>query len=722
MLDLGFIEDVERILRMCPSGRQTMLFSATMPPPIARLAEAYMYDPVTISITPKKLTVDAIEQAYVEVEPKRQDRPPRRGAEGRGARAGDRLLPDEDRHRPARPARSATAACQSKALHGDMSQGQRDGVMISFKEHKSPLLVATDVAARGLDIEHVTHVINYDLPNNSEIYVHRIGRTGRVGRTGRAITFVTPKERGELERIERDVKTSIGEWEPPEERIEHAPRPKRRHEAAERDGEAGEPAGEAGARRRAPEPRSRAPSTEAGRAAPDVAARRSTSSSSSTAARAAGSPRRTSAGRSIEGAVVPEDVDPRRPGPRALHVRRPRRRAGRAGARAARRHEAEGQADPARVREGIGPRWRSRRGAGPRHAVVLAAASRRCSAPSACSGSRDLDLAAQVFRADLWDAHGWVIYNAAGTAATPSPATACSTRRSAPCSGRSCSGAICAVVAAVAFAAIAVRAYGPRAWLGAAWFGVAVDRLAVRRPDHVRPRPRPRPARDARNPAQPGVEAAPRGGGGRRWPARSAGAFTALAAAALLIASRLQPIATPARRARNRAAAFALIGAVAATIALAFAFPTGGYQPFNVRSRSSGSRSPARSASPFLPVGETHPRVRLRALRGSSRSSPSAFDDAVRQQRDPPRRDLRRAADGAGAVPAPAADPALLAAPLLWWQWSATLRDVRRRPATLDRARLLRAAGRRARGRLRGQPDPGRDPADAEPLGVRVRR
>ena len=114
-----------------------------------------------------------------------------------------------------------------------MSQGQRDGVMISFKEHKLPLLVATDVAARGLDIEHVTHVINYDLPNNSEIYVHRIGRTGRVGRTGRAITFVTPKQRDEIARIEREVKTSIGEWEPPEERIEHAPRPRRRDHAKE---------------------------------------------------------------------------------------------------------------------------------------------------------------------------------------------------------------------------------------------------------------------------------------------------------------------------------------------------------------------------------------------------------------------------------------------------------------------------------------------------------
>ena len=100
--------------------------------------------------------------------------------------------------------------------------------MISFKDHRVRLLVATDIAARGLDIEHVTHVINYDVPDSSEVYVHRIGRTGRVGRTGRAITFVTPTQRDEIGRIERDVKTSIGEWETPEERLEHAPRPRRR--------------------------------------------------------------------------------------------------------------------------------------------------------------------------------------------------------------------------------------------------------------------------------------------------------------------------------------------------------------------------------------------------------------------------------------------------------------------------------------------------------------
>ena len=92
-----------------------------------------------------------------------------------------------------------------KALHGDLSQGQRDGV-ISFKEHRVPLLVATDIAARGLDIEHVTHVINYDLENNPEIYVHRIGRTGRVGTSSRAIAFATAKQAGDLKTIERVVK------------------------------------------------------------------------------------------------------------------------------------------------------------------------------------------------------------------------------------------------------------------------------------------------------------------------------------------------------------------------------------------------------------------------------------------------------------------------------------------------------------------------------------
>ncbi len=227
MLDLGFIEDVEKILRMCPSGRQTALFSATMPPPIKKLAEGYMYDPVTVRITPKTLTVDAIAQAFVVV-PARE----------KTARLIE-LLKTEEPEQAIIFCRTKIGASRLeralkdkgldvKALHGDMSQGSRDGVMIAFKDHRVRLLVATDIAARGLDVEHVTHVINFDVPNSSESYVHRIGRTGRVGRTGRAITFVTPEERDEIGRIERDVNTKIGEWESPEDRLEHAPPPRRR--------------------------------------------------------------------------------------------------------------------------------------------------------------------------------------------------------------------------------------------------------------------------------------------------------------------------------------------------------------------------------------------------------------------------------------------------------------------------------------------------------------
>jgi ATP-dependent RNA helicase DeaD len=237
MLDLGFIEDVEKILRMCPSGRQTALFSATMPPPIKKLAEGYMYDPVTVRITPKTLTVDAIQQAFVEVPAKEKttrlieilklEEPEQAIIFCRtkiGASRLERALKDK--------------GLDVKALHGDMSQGSRDGVMIAFKDHRVKLLVATDIAARGLDVEHVTHVINFDVPNSSETYVHRIGRTGRVGRTGRAITFVTPAERDEIGRIERDVNTKIGEWESPEERLEHAPAPRRRERRPRREREA----------------------------------------------------------------------------------------------------------------------------------------------------------------------------------------------------------------------------------------------------------------------------------------------------------------------------------------------------------------------------------------------------------------------------------------------------------------------------------------------------
>src|SRR4051794_14165683 len=213
MLDLGFLGDVETILSRCPSGRQTALFSATMPPEIKRLAEKRMFDPVTIKVRAAQLTIDTVEQFYLEV--------------------GDREKPDAlarvlTAERPeqaiifARTKIGVDRLSQSlngrgvrvKALHGDMSQGSRDGVMLAFKGGRERLLVATDVAARGLDISGVTHVINYDIPNSPDVYVHRIGRTGRVGRSGRAITLITSKQRRELEAIEKHAKTKIAKWSP----------------------------------------------------------------------------------------------------------------------------------------------------------------------------------------------------------------------------------------------------------------------------------------------------------------------------------------------------------------------------------------------------------------------------------------------------------------------------------------------------------------------------
>jgi len=211
MLDLGFFEDVETILSRCPSGRQTALFSATIPPEIKRLAEQGMYDPVTIKVKAATLTIDTVDQFFVEVSDRdkqeklvevvKAERPDQAIIFVRTKIGADRLS-----------RRLNDAGVRVKALHGDMSQGQRDGVMIAFKSERERLLVATDVAARGLDISGVTHVINYDVPNSPDIYVHRIGRTGRVGRSGRAITFITPKQRRDLEAIERHAKTDVAPW------------------------------------------------------------------------------------------------------------------------------------------------------------------------------------------------------------------------------------------------------------------------------------------------------------------------------------------------------------------------------------------------------------------------------------------------------------------------------------------------------------------------------
>jgi ATP-dependent RNA helicase DeaD len=211
MLDLGFLEDVERILSLTPSSRQTALFSATMPPEIRRLADQYLYDPVTVRVQAATLTVETVEQFALEVHAREK---------------ADKLVEVLSAERPDQAIVFVRTKARTdqlyrtlrdrgmdvKAIHGDMTQGARDGVMISFKDGRLPLLVATDVAARGLDISGVSHVINYDVPTSPDVYVHRIGRTGRVGRSGRAITFVEPQQRRELRALENNAGVTLAPW------------------------------------------------------------------------------------------------------------------------------------------------------------------------------------------------------------------------------------------------------------------------------------------------------------------------------------------------------------------------------------------------------------------------------------------------------------------------------------------------------------------------------
>jgi ATP-dependent RNA helicase DeaD len=212
MLDLGFLEDVEKIIALTPASRQTALFSATMPPPIRKLADRYMYEPQVIKVEAATLTIDTVAQFQLPVESRdkadklvevlRAENPEQAIVFVRTKIRCDQL------YRTLRD-----RGMNVRALHGDMSQGSRDGVMLAFKGGRVPILVATDVAARGLDISTVTHVINYDVPTSPDTYVHRIGRTGRIGRSGRAITFVEPRQKRELEAIERHIGTSIAKWE-----------------------------------------------------------------------------------------------------------------------------------------------------------------------------------------------------------------------------------------------------------------------------------------------------------------------------------------------------------------------------------------------------------------------------------------------------------------------------------------------------------------------------
>ncbi len=204
MLDMGFREDIERLLEAVPAARQTALFSATLPPPIRRLVARYTRDPVQIHLSPAQVTVPAIEQAWVEVDWRSKTEVLSRFLDLYDVRAGlvfcaTKLQVDELHE--ALQARGYNA----EKLHGDMPQTLRERVMRRFRERRVELLVATDVAARGLDVQDLEVVFNYELPHDPEDYVHRIGRTGRAGKAGRAISLVSGREFGRLLQIQRFI-------------------------------------------------------------------------------------------------------------------------------------------------------------------------------------------------------------------------------------------------------------------------------------------------------------------------------------------------------------------------------------------------------------------------------------------------------------------------------------------------------------------------------------
>ncbi|MCB5952118.1 DEAD/DEAH box helicase [Enterococcus sp. BWT-B8] len=217
MLNMGFLEDIEKIISQVPSERQTLLFSATMPPAIKNIGVKFMRDPEHVKIKAKEMTADLIDQFYV------------RSKDYEKFDVMTRLLdvqsPDltivfgRTKRRVDELARGLEArGYKAEGIHGDLSQQKRMSVLRSFKNGNLDILVATDVAARGLDISGVTHVYNYDIPQDPESYVHRIGRTGRAGKGGMSVTFVTPNEMGYLHVIESLTKKRMSPLRPPTEK------------------------------------------------------------------------------------------------------------------------------------------------------------------------------------------------------------------------------------------------------------------------------------------------------------------------------------------------------------------------------------------------------------------------------------------------------------------------------------------------------------------------
>ncbi len=208
MLDIGFRPDIERILRRCPQPRQTMLLSATMPPPVMRLVHRYMVDPIHLNLAPARVTVESIRQSYISVDEDRKFELLIRVIEREKPRQCiifcERKMWAEDLYRSLR-----TRVTRAAVMHGDLDQSLRNRIMQGFRDAKITFLVATDVVGRGIDVRNISHVINYDLPDDPENYVHRIGRTGRIGADGVAIAFVLPDQGKQLTAIEHFINLQL---------------------------------------------------------------------------------------------------------------------------------------------------------------------------------------------------------------------------------------------------------------------------------------------------------------------------------------------------------------------------------------------------------------------------------------------------------------------------------------------------------------------------------
>jgi ATP-dependent RNA helicase DeaD len=230
MLDIGFRPDIERILKQAPTDRQTMLLSATLPPPVERLAQKYMRDPERIDLSVKTVGRDTIDQYYISVDPDRkirvlvrllmEERPRQAIVFTRTKRGAEQVF----RHFEGRLPHVAF-------IHGDLAQSARDRVMKQFRQGRIRLLIATDVMGRGIDVSGISHIINYDIPEDCDDYVHRVGRTGRLSSTdskGAAFTFVCKDEGPQLTAIEKRIDRILEEY-----RVEgveaYRPRPPRRH-------------------------------------------------------------------------------------------------------------------------------------------------------------------------------------------------------------------------------------------------------------------------------------------------------------------------------------------------------------------------------------------------------------------------------------------------------------------------------------------------------------